>query len=68
MNYQIRGTVTGRISCKKKSRVDYSQLRWEMTMSQLRALAELLRVDVSDIPKNRKTELTNRLAEALGVK
>ena len=68
MTYQIQGTVTGRISCKAKSRVDYAQLRWEMTMSQLRALAELLNIDVSDIPKNKKRQLANRLAEALGVK
>ncbi len=53
-----------------RKRIDYALLRWEMTASQLIQLAELMRVDVSDIPKGskRKHLLANRLGEALGVK
>ena len=53
-----------------RKKLDYALLRWEMTTSQLVQLAELMRVDISDIPKNgkRKLMLANRMGEALGVK
>jgi len=52
-----------------RKKLDYALLRWEMTTSQLVQLAELMRVDISDIPKSRrKLRLANRLGEALGVK